>query len=99
MGNYLGNEIPLCHSMATWPCHIDHFERQYNEAFLKGSLFRVDLIERVHKRVQFFLQSCNTADIEGVELGAFAELRFSAKYYREGGKADNYPGLGRNSVA
>ena len=31
-------------------------------------------MDRIHKRVQVFLQSCNTTAIEDVELGALAEF-------------------------
>ena len=27
-GDYLGEEIPICLSMGTWPHHIDRLERQ-----------------------------------------------------------------------
>ena len=60
--------------MATWPYHIDLFERQYDKAFAKDPLFGADLIDRIHKRVQVFLQSCSTTSIKDVELGAPAEI-------------------------
>ena len=56
-GDYLGKEIPLCCSMETWPCHVDHFGWNYDNTFSKDSLFGADLTDRVHKRVQVFLHS------------------------------------------
>ena len=73
-GNYLGEYSPLCLLMATWPRHIDHFERKYYNAFAKDPLFGADLIDRIHKRVQVLLYSCNTTSIEDVELVALAEF-------------------------
>ena len=60
--------------MALWPCHIDHFERQYDKAFARDPLFGADLMDRIHKRVQVFLHSCNTTTIEEVESGALEEF-------------------------
>ena len=37
-------------------------------------LFGDELIDRIHKRVQVFLHSCNTTSIKDVELGALAEF-------------------------
>ena len=73
-GDYLGEEIPICLSMGTWPHHIDRFERQYNKAFARYSLFRADLMDWIHKHVQVFLHSCNMNAIEDVELGALEEF-------------------------
>ena len=56
--------------MASWPCHIDRFERQYNKYFYRDPLFGADLMDRIHKRVQVLLHSCNTTVIEDVESGA-----------------------------
>ena len=70
----MGKESPLCCSIATWICHIDRFERQYDKAFLKEHLFGADISNIIHKRLQVFLQSCNTTEIEDVELGTFAEF-------------------------
>ena len=60
--------------MASWPRHIDRFERQYDKAFARDPLFGVDLMDRIHKRVQVFLHSCNTTAIEEVESGALEEF-------------------------
>ena len=60
--------------MATGPCHIDPFKRKYDKAFAKDPLLGADLVERIHKLVQVFLQSCNTDSIEDVELGALADF-------------------------
>ena len=60
--------------MASWPRHIDLFERQYDKAFSRDPLFGSDLMDRIHKRVQVFLHSCNTTEIEDVELGALEEF-------------------------
>ena len=57
VGDYLGEEIPICLSMGTWPRHIDRFERHYNKAFERDPIFRAYLMDRIHKRVQVFLQS------------------------------------------
>ena len=67
LGDYLGEESSLCRSMAIWPRHIDHFERQYIKAFEKDPLFGVYFIDRVHKRVQVLMQSYNTKEIENID--------------------------------
>ena len=69
-GDYLGEGSPVCVSMVLWPRHIDRFERQYDKAFARDPLFGADLMDRIHKRVQVFLHSCNTTAIEEVESGA-----------------------------
>ena len=65
-GDYLGEESSICLSMGTWPHHIDRFERQYDKAFARDTLFEADFMDRIHKRVQVFLHSYNTTDIEDV---------------------------------
>ena len=60
--------------MGTWPRHIDRFKRQYDKAFARDPLFGADLMDRIHKRVQVFLHSCNTPAIQDVESGALAEF-------------------------
>ena len=52
--------------MATWQRHIDHFEHQYNKEFTKEPLFGTELINVIHTRVQVFLDSCNTIEIEDI---------------------------------
>ena len=74
-GDYLGEESPICLSMASWPCHIDRFERQYDKAFARDPLFGADHMDRIHKRVQVFLQSCNKKSIKEVDSGALEEFR------------------------
>ena len=61
--------------MASCPRHIDRFERQYDKAFSRDPLFGSDLMDRIHKRVQVFLHSCNTTEIEDVESGALEKFR------------------------
>ena len=78
-GKYLGKEFSLWLSVARWPRHIDRFELKYDKAFAKKPLFGADLSDRIHKRLQVFLQSCNTTSIEDVELGALAELEGSTR--------------------
>ena len=60
--------------MATWPGHTDRFKRKYDKAFSEYPLFRADLIERIHKRLQVFLHSCNTNSIKNVESEALTEF-------------------------
>ena len=60
--------------MATWPRHIDCFERQYDKAFSKYPLFWEDLIYRIHKSMQVFLNFCNMNSIKDVELMALEEF-------------------------
>ena len=74
VGYYLGEGSPVCVMMASWPRHIDRFEQQYDKAFDRDPLFRVDLMDQIHKRVQVFLHSCNTTAIEEVESGALEEF-------------------------
>ena len=57
VGDYLGEESPICLSMGSWPRHIDHFEWQYRKAFERDPIFREDLMDRIHERVQVFLYS------------------------------------------
>ena len=64
VGDYLGEEIPICLSMGSWPRHIDHFDWKYDKAFVRDPLFGVDLMNRIHKHVQVFLHSCNTTTIK-----------------------------------
>ena len=47
-GDYLGEGSPVCVMMASWPRHIDRFERQYDKAFARYPLFGADLIDRIH---------------------------------------------------
>ena len=54
---YLGEKILLCCSMATFPCHIVCFELKYDKDFSKDPIFRVDVINSIHKQVQLFLHS------------------------------------------
>ena len=61
--------------MASWPRHIDRFERQYDKAFSRDPLFGADLMDQIHKRVQVFLHSCNTTAIEEVESVALEEFQ------------------------
>ena len=73
-GDYLGEESPICLSMASWPRHIDCFEWQYGKAFAMDPLFGADLMYIIHKSVQVFPHSCNTTAIEEVESGALVEF-------------------------
>ena len=73
-GDYLGEEIPICLLMGLWPRHIDCFERQYDKAFARDTLFGAYLIDRIHKCVQVFLHACNTTSIEKVESGVLTEF-------------------------
>ena len=73
-GDYLGEKRPICLSIGTWPRHVDRFEHQYDTAFTRDPPFGVDLMDRIHKRVQVFLQSCNTTFIRDVWSGALVEF-------------------------
>ena len=73
--DYLGEGSPVCIMMASWPRHIDRFERQYDKAFSWDLLFGADLMDRIHKKVQVFLHSCNTTVIEDMESGALEEFQ------------------------
>ena len=57
-----------------WPHHIDCFEQQYDKAFARDPLYGADLIDRIHKRVQVFLHSCNMTAIEDVDSGSLIEF-------------------------
>ena len=70
--------------MASWPRHIDRFERQYDKDFSRDPLFGADLMDRIHKRVQVFLHSCNMTAIEDVESGALEEFRGLQKRVERG---------------
>ena len=73
-GDYLGEESPIFLSVGTWMRHIYQFKWQYDKAFARNPLFGADLMDRIHKRVQVFLHSCNTTAIYDVESGALAEF-------------------------
>ena len=83
-GYYLGEESPICLSMGSWPRHIDRFERQYDKAFTRDPLFGADLMDRIHKRVQVFLYSCNMTAAKEVESGALAEFGVLQKKVERG---------------
>ena len=69
-----GGEDPGLPLDGNWPRHIDLFERKYDKSFAKDPLFWADLMDRIHKRVQVFLQSCNTTFIRDVGSGALVEF-------------------------
>ena len=73
-GDNLGEESPTCRSMRSWLRHIDRFKQKYYKAFARDPLFGEGLMDRIHKRVQVFLHSCNTTKTEEVESGALAEF-------------------------
>ena len=52
--------------MGLWPCHTDRFEQQYDKAFARDPIFGAELMDRIHKRVQVLLHSCNTTAIKDV---------------------------------
>ena len=83
--DYLGEESPLCLSMATWPRRIDLFERQYDKYFSKDPLFGEDLLDRIHNHVQVLLHSCKNTSIKDVELGSLAEFGNFQKKIERGG--------------
>ena len=70
----MGEKRLICLSMGSWPHYIDRFDRQYDKAFARDPIFGADLMDRIHKRVQVFLHSCNTTKTEEVESGALAEF-------------------------
>ena len=74
-GDYLGEGSPVYLLMASWPRHIDRFERQYDKAFVRDPLFGADLMDIFHKRAQVSLQSCNMTPIEEVESGTLEDFR------------------------
>ena len=82
--DYLGEGSFICLLMASWPRHIDRFERKYDKVFARYPLFGADLMDRIHKCVQVFLQSCNTKSIEEVESGALEEVRGLQKRVERG---------------
>ena len=83
-GDYLGEGSPVCFLMASWLHHIDRFERQYNKAFTRDTLFGADFMDCIHKRIQVFLHSCNMTAIEKVELGVLEEFRGLQKRVERG---------------
>ena len=74
-GDYQGEEIPICLLMGMWLRHIDCFKRKYDKVFENDPLFGADFMDRIHKRVQVFLHSCNTTTIEDMESVALADFR------------------------
>ena len=60
--------------MASWPRHIDRFERKYEKDFSQDPLFGAKLMDRIHKQVQVFLHFFNTTATEEVESGALEEF-------------------------
>ena len=73
-GDYMWNEGPLYQVMATWPCHIEYFERQYYKAFVGDRIFRADILDIIYKRVHIFLHLCNTPSLNAVDIGALLEF-------------------------
>ena len=71
---YLSTEGTLSRVMKIWSRHIDCFKRQYVKSFAGNRLFGEDKVEKINKRVQVFLHSCNTTSLEDVETGALAEF-------------------------
>ena len=70
--------------MASWPRHIERFERQYDKDFSRDPLFGADLMDRIHNRVQVFLHSCNTTAIEDVDSGDLEEFQGLQKRVERG---------------
>ena len=66
-GEYLGTEGPLSRAMVAWPHHIDCFELQYDKTFAVHRLFRVEIVDRIHKRIQVFMHICNTTYLKDEE--------------------------------
>ena len=60
--------------MGMWLGRIDRSKKQYDKAFANDPLFGADLIDRIHKRVQVFLYSCNMTSIEDMGLETLAEF-------------------------
>ena len=73
-GDYLGYEGPLGRAMATWSRHIDRFGQQCDEAFVGKSFFSTDIVNHTHKRVQVFLNSCNTMCLNNMYTAALSEF-------------------------
>ena len=70
--------------MGLWPRHIERFERKYDKTVARDPIFGAHLMDRIYKRVNVFLHSCNTTEIEEVESGALAEFgRLQKKVERE----------------
>ena len=51
---------------------------------MKDPLFGADLLDRIHKRVQVFLHSCNINAIEDMDSGALAEFGVIQKKVERG---------------
>ena len=92
-GDYLVEGSHVCIMMALWLRHIDRFGRQYDKAFYRNPQFGADLMDRIHKRVQVFLHSCNTTAIEDVESGALEEFRSLQKRVERGEWLASMPAL------
>ena len=73
-GDYLSEESPLFLSMATWPHHIDRFDRQYDKAITKDPLIGVNRIYSIHKLEQVSQHSRNTNSIKDVQLGSLDQF-------------------------
>ena len=58
-GEYLREGSHVCIMIASWPRHIDRFERKYDKAFSWDPLFGADIMDWIHKRVQVFLSVLN----------------------------------------
>ena len=74
-GDYLGKDRHLFQAMATWPRHIDCFERKYDKAFVGDHLFSADIVNIIHKRVQVFLHLCNMTPLNNFETGELMEFK------------------------
>ena len=71
----MGDKGTLSHTMDTWSRPFEHFKRKYGKAFMGNPLFTANMVDRIHKRVQIFLHSCNTPCLYNVVTGALLYFR------------------------
>ena len=58
--------------MMTWNCHIDLFEQHYDKAFAGERLFGAEIMDKIHRWVQVFLNLCDMTSLDGVDTGALS---------------------------
>ena len=77
----MGDEGTSSQSTATYTHRVDRFKRQCNKSFTGNPFFGEDLSDRIHKRVQVFLISCNTACLDNVDMGALSDSDIFSSVY------------------
>ena len=77
--------------MATWPRHIDQFERKHDKVFTVNPFSGVDLFRHIRKPVQVFLHSCNITCLNNVDIRELLEFGKLRQIIERGGWITSSP--------